>query len=157
VKPIIAGGSEAWMVAGELAAAKVPVILQPTQNLPADFDRLSSRLDSAALLRAAGVKVLISVLGEPAMVRTLAQEAGNAVAWGLPHTDALRAVTQDVAEAFGLPGGRIAPGAPADLVLWNGDPLESSSRPVGMWLAGRQVPLTSRQQALFDKYKALAK
>jgi imidazolonepropionase-like amidohydrolase len=156
-KPIIAGGSEAWMVAQELAAAKVPVILQPTQNLPADFDRLSSRLDSAALLRAAGVKVLISVLGEPPMVRTLAQEAGNAVAWGLPHTDALRAVTQDVAEAFGLDGGRIAPGAPADLVLWNGDPLESSSRPVGMWLAGKQVPLTSRQQALFDKYKALAK
>ncbi|WP_164007591.1 amidohydrolase family protein [Pyxidicoccus trucidator] len=157
LKLILAGGSEAWMVAPELAAAKVPVILQPTQNLPADFDRLNSRGDSAALLRAAGVQVLFSVLGEPAMVRTLAQEAGNAVAWGLPHTDALRAVTQDVAAAFGLDGGRIAPGAPADLVLWNGDPLELSSRPVGMWLAGKQVPLTSRQQALFDKYKVLPK
>ncbi|QSQ19892.1 amidohydrolase family protein [Pyxidicoccus parkwayensis] len=157
LKPIIAGGGEAWMVAQELAAAKVPVILQPTRNLPADFDRLSSRGDAAALLRAAGVKVLISVMGEPPMVRTLAQEAGNAVAWGLPHADALRAVTQDVAEAYSLDGGRIAPGAPADLVLWNGDPLESSSRPVGMWLAGKQVPLTSRQQALFEKYKTLAK
>ncbi|MFP2910521.1 amidohydrolase family protein, partial [Pyxidicoccus sp. 3LFB2] len=157
LKLILAGGSEAWMVAPELAAAKVPVILQPTQNLPADFDRLNSRGDSAALLRAAGVQVLFSVLGEPAMVRTLAQEAGNAVAWGLPHTDALRAVTQDVAVAFGLDTGRIAPGAPADLVLWNGDPLELGSRPVGMWLGGRQVPLTSRQQALFDKYKVLAK
>jgi imidazolonepropionase-like amidohydrolase len=157
LKLVIAGGSEAWMVAPELAAAKVPVILQPTQNLPADFDRLNSRGDSAALLHAAGVRVLISVLGEPAMVRTLAQEAGNAVAWGLPHTQALRAVTQEAAAAFGLEEGRIAPGAPADLVLWNGDPLEVSSRPVGMWLAGRQVPLTSRQQALFQKYKTLAK
>ncbi|HZI12586.1 MAG TPA: amidohydrolase family protein [Myxococcus sp.] len=157
LKLIIAGGSEAWMVASELAAAKVPVILQPTQNLPADFDRLHSRLDSAALLSAAGVKVLISVLGEPTMVRTLPQEAGNAVAWGLPHTEALRAVTSNVADVFGLEGGRIAPGAVADLVLWNGDPLELATRPVGMWLGGKQVPLTSRQQALFEKYKVLAK
>nr|WP_246357216.1 amidohydrolase family protein [Pyxidicoccus fallax] len=157
LKLVIAGGAEAWMTAPELAAAKVPVILQPTRNLPADFDRLNSRGDSAALLHAAGVRVLISVLGEPSMVRTLAQEAGNAVAWGLPHTQALRAVTGDVAAAFGLEEGRIAQGAPADLVLWNGDPLESASRPVGMWLGGKQVPLTSRQQALFQKYKALAK
>ncbi|MCP3138978.1 amidohydrolase family protein [Pyxidicoccus xibeiensis] len=158
LKLIIAGGSEAWMLAPELAKANVPVILQPTQNLPADFDRLHSRLDAAALLHAAGARVLISVLGEPGMVRTLAQEAGNAVAWGLPHTEALRSVTLEVAAAFGLPDeGRIAPGASADLVLWNGDPLESSTRPVGMWLAGKQVPLTSRQQALFEKYKVLPK
>ena len=157
LKLVIAGGSEAWMVAPELAAAKVPVIVQPTQNLPSSFDGLNSRMDSAALLSAEGVKVLISTMGEPHMVRTLAQEAGNAVAWGLPHTEALRAVTQDVAAAFGLEEGRVAPGAPADLVLWNGDPLEVSSRPVGMWLAGKQVPLTSRQQALLQKYKTLAK
>ncbi|NTX15377.1 amidohydrolase family protein [Myxococcus sp. CA056] len=155
LKLVIAGGSEAWMVASELAVAKVPVILQPTQNLPMDFDRLNSRLDSAALLTSAGVRVLFSVLGEPAMVRTLAQEAGNAVAWGLPHTDALRAMTSSVADAFGLPVGKLSPGAVADVVLWNGDPLESASRPVGMWLAGRQVPLVSRQQALFEKHRVL--
>jgi imidazolonepropionase-like amidohydrolase len=154
---IIAGGDEAWRVAAKLAAAKVPVILQPTQNLPKDFDALSSRQDSAVLLRAAGVRVLFSTLGEPHMVRTLAQEAGNAVAWGLPHTEALRAITSGVAEAFGVEGGRVAVGAVADLVLWNGDPLESSSRPLGMWLAGRQVPLVTRQQALFEKYRTLPK
>lgn len=153
LKLILAGGGEAWRVAPELAAAKVPVILQPTQNLPASFDALHARLDSAALLQAAGVKVLLSPMGEPHMVRTLPQEAGNAVAWGLPHTEALRALTANVADAFGLEGGRIAPGAQADLVLWNGDPLESASRPLGMWLAGRQVPLTTRQGALFQKYR----
>jgi imidazolonepropionase-like amidohydrolase len=144
-------------VAKELAAAKVPVILLPTQNLPKDFDALSSRLDAAALLRAAGVKVLFSTMGEPHQVRTLSQEAGNAVAWGLPHTEALRAITSNVAEAFGMDGGRIAPGTVADVVLWNGDPLESSSRPLGMWLAGKQVPLVSRQQALFEKHRTLPK
>jgi imidazolonepropionase-like amidohydrolase len=157
LRVLIAGGREAWMVAPELAAAKVPVILQPTQNLPSSFDGLSSRLDSAALLSAAGVKVLISTMGEPHMVRTLAQEAGNAVAWGLPYADALRALTSNVTEAFGMEGGQVAPGQVADLVLWNGDPLESSSRPLGMWLGGKQVPLTSRQHALYEKYRALLK
>jgi imidazolonepropionase-like amidohydrolase len=157
LRVLIAGGREAWRVAPELAAAKVPVILQPTQNLPSSFDGLSSRLDSAALLSAAGVKVLISTMGEPHMVRTLAQEAGNAVAWGLPYADALRALTSNVTEAFGMEGGQVAPGQVADLVLWNGDPLESSSRPLGMWLGGKQVPLTSRQHALFEKYRALMK
>jgi imidazolonepropionase-like amidohydrolase len=157
LKLVIAGGDEAWLVARELAAAKVPVILQPMQNLPESFDSLGSRLDAPALLTAAGVRVLFSTMGEPHMVRTLPQEAGNAVAWGLPHTEALRAITSNVAEAFGVEGGRIAPGAVADLVLWNGDPLESSSRPLGMWLGGRQVPLTSRQEALFEKYRTLPK
>jgi imidazolonepropionase-like amidohydrolase len=157
LKLVIAGGREAWMMAPELVATKVPVILQPTQNLPSSFDGLNSRLDAAALLSGAGVKVLISTLGEPHMVRTLAQEAGNAVAWGLPYADALRAITSNVTEAFGLEGGRVAPGQVADLVLWNGDPLEVSSRPLGMWVGGKQVPLTSRQQALFEKYRTLAK
>ncbi|WP_224370323.1 amidohydrolase family protein [Hyalangium versicolor] len=157
LKLIIAGGDEAWRVAQELAAAKVPVILQPTQNLPKDFDALSSRPDCAVLLRAAGVRVLFSTLGEPHQVRTLPQEVGNAVSWGLPHTEALQAITSSVADTFGVEGGRIAPGAVADLVLWNGDPLESSSRVLGMWLAGKQVPLVSRQQALFEKYRVIPK
>ncbi|MDC0713866.1 amidohydrolase family protein [Stigmatella sp. ncwal1] len=153
LKLILVGGDEAWQVAGALAAAKVPVILKPTQNLPRNFDSLGARLDLAALLHAAGVKVLISTMDEPHLTRTLSQEAANAVAWGLPHTEALRAVTSNVAEAFGVEGGRIAPGAVADLVLWNGDPLDLASRPLGMWLAGRQVGLVSRQQALFEKHQ----
>jgi imidazolonepropionase-like amidohydrolase len=157
LKLVIAGADEAWLVAKELAAAKVPVILQPMQNLPKSFDALGSRLDAPALLTAAGVRVLFSTLSEPHGVRTLPQEAGNAVAWGLGHTEALRAITSNVADTFGVDGGRIAPGAVADLVLWNGDPLESSSRPLGMWLGGKQVPLTSRQQALFEKYRTLPK
>ena len=87
-------------------------------------------------------------------MRTLPQEAANAVAWGLPWADALRALTVNPAEAFGLEGGRVVAGAPADLVLWNGDPLEASSRALGMWIAGEQVPLQSRQSALFEKYRA---
>jgi imidazolonepropionase-like amidohydrolase len=153
---VVAGASEAWQVAGELAQARVPVILQATQNLPASFDSIGSRADAAALLEKAGVRVLLSTLAEPYLVRTLPQEAGNAVAWGLSWEAAFRAVTSNAADALGLEGvGRVAPGALADLVLWSGDPLELGSRPLGMWVDGRQVSLESRQDALYEKYKTL--
>jgi hypothetical protein len=150
---VIAGGAEAWQVAGELVRARVPVILEPIDNLPSTFDRIGARLDNAALLARAGVRVLISTMSEPHMVRTLRQEAGNAVAWGMPWAEAVRAISANVAVTFGLDGGTIEPGRLADLVLWSGDPLELASRPLAMWIGGRQVPLESRQTRLLEKYR----
>ena len=152
LKLVIAGGAEAWEVAPELEAANVPVIVDPTQNLPSSFEQRGSRNDSAALLNAAGVKVLIGVGTDPHFERNAAQLAGNAVAWGLPHAAAMQSLTSNVADAFGLPAGKLAPGARADLVLWSGDPLDVSSHPVAMWLAGKPASLASRQDALLHKY-----
>src|SRR5439155_4103984 len=144
-----------WLVAQELAAAQVPVVLQPTTDLPHNFDALASRADNAALLAAAGVKILIAQFGPPHHARTLAQEAGNAVAFGLPWEEAVRALTRNVAGAFGLDAGRLEPGARGDVGLWSGDPLELSSRAVAMWIGGKQVPLTTRQTALLEKYRTV--
>ncbi|MBI3549356.1 MAG: amidohydrolase family protein [Elusimicrobia bacterium] len=152
---VLSHAAEAWKVAAELAQAKVPVIVRPMDNLPANMDVKGARMDAAALLSAQGVSVLISTFGDPQGARTLPQEAGNAVAWGLEYSQAIRAISTNVADAFGLEGGRIAAGARADLVLWNGDPLELSSRPVGMWIGGAQVPLDSRQTKLLGKYRKL--
>lgn len=157
LKIILAGAAEAWQVAGDLAGAKVPVILKPTDNLPSSFERRGARLDAAALLASKGVSVLISSMGGlgPHEARTLRQEAANAVAWGLGYEEAIRALSSSVARAFSLEGGRIAAGARADLVLWSGDPLDLSSRPLAMWIGGRQVPLQSRQTSLLEKYRKL--
>ncbi|MGZ6123964.1 MAG: amidohydrolase family protein [Myxococcales bacterium] len=155
IRVILAGAAEGWLVAQELASAGTPVILSATQDLPETFDALASRMDNAALLAAAGVKVMFAPPGSAHFARTLAQEAGNAVAFGLPYQDAIRAISSNVADAFGLDAGRIGEGARADVVLWNGDPLETSSRPVAMWIGGRQVALSSRQTALFDKYRSV--
>jgi imidazolonepropionase-like amidohydrolase len=156
---VLAGAAEAWRAAGEIAAAGVPVVVDPLANLPASFDLLQARPDDAARLAAAGVKLLIapqrSDLAESHMARALPQLAGDAVAWGLPWPEAIRALTSNVAEVFGLDMGRVAAGTRADLVLWSGDPLELSSRPVAMWIGGRQVPLASRQQALLERYRRL--
>lgn len=153
IKPVISGGSEAWVVADALARAHVPVILNALQDLPSDFDKLGSRLDNAARLQRAGVLIAFSS-GENHNARVVRQLAGNSVAHGLPWDAALAAVTANPAEMFGLGGarGRIEKGQAADLVLWDGDPLEVTTAADQVWIGGRAIEMRSRQTELRDRY-----
>jgi hypothetical protein len=153
MKPVIGGGAEAWVVAKELADADVPVILDPLENLPDDFDRLGARFDNASILHEAGVRVAISQT-DSFHLRKNRQLAGNAVAHGLPWDAALAAITSNPAEIFGIGAdrGRIAKGQVADLVLWSGDPLEVTTVAEQVWIAGKPVTMRSRQTELRDRY-----
>lgn len=153
IKPVILGGDEAWLVANDLAKANVPVILDPLNDLPIDFDRLAATLENAARLQRAGVRIAFSS-GDTPQARLVRQLAGNAVAHGLPWEAALAAITSTPAEIFGLGAthGKIAVGQAADLVLWSGDPLELSTLAEQVWIAGRPVELKSRQTELRDRY-----
>jgi hypothetical protein len=153
MKPVIAGGDEAWLVARELAAAEVPVLLNALDNLPEDFDRLEARLDNAKLLHEAGVTIAFNG-NETHLAGKNRQLAGNAAAHGLPWEAALAAVTSGPADIFGLGSdyGRIAQGQVADLVLWSGDPLEVTTVAEQVWIAGKPVEMRSRQTALRDRY-----
>lgn len=155
LRPVIAGGAEAWKVAPALAAAKVPVIVYPLQQ-PNTFDALGAREDNAALLDRAGVAVGVST-GESHNARKLRQVAGNAVRSGLPYEAALAAMTRVPAEAFGLGAryGTLAAGKVANLVVWSGDPLELSTQVLDVVIRGRRIPLKSRQSALLEKYRRL--
>ena len=153
MKAVIAGGDEAWEVAKELAKADIPVILNPLNDLPADFDHLGSTLDNAARLHRAGVRIAFSNSDTP-QARLTRQLAGNAVAHGLPAEAALAAITSVPAEIFGLgtTRGHIAVGQAADLVLWSGDPLEVTTLADQVWIAGRSIEMRSRQTELRDRY-----
>jgi hypothetical protein len=153
MKPVIAGGVEAWVVAEELAEQQVPVLLDPLQTLPSSFDAVGSRLDNAALLHRAGVTIAFTQFGESHNARKIRQLAGNAVAHGLPSDVALAALTHTPARIFGMPNrGQIAAGQVADLVLWSGDPLEVTSAADQVWIAGRPTEMRSRQTELRDRY-----
>ena len=155
VQAIIAGGSEAWMVADELAAASIPVIVGPTANLPGNFDRLNARYGSASILTAAGVKIAIADSdAQTHNARNLTQSAGNAVAQGLDWDAALRAITLGPAEIFGMgtTTGSLEAGKAADVVIWPGDPLELTNYPEAVFINGEAVPMVSRQTLLRDRY-----
>jgi imidazolonepropionase-like amidohydrolase len=156
LRVVVIGGAEAWMAAQELAAAKIPVVLDPMENLPSSFDQLGSRLDNAALLDTAGVKVAFSIGGVQSYNAgaSLREGAGLAVANGLPWLKGLRAITTTPAEIWGVADryGTIEAGREADLVVWNGDPLEPASWPVTVLIGGREISLVTRQTELRDRY-----
>jgi imidazolonepropionase-like amidohydrolase len=158
---VLAGASEAWMLADELSRRKVPVIVNPIEDLPETFDRLHSRPDNAALLSRAGVNVVLTTGGSGDRFtvhqpRLLWQHAGNAVRFGMDHDAAIRAVTQAPAEAFGLKGyGRIEAGAIANIVVWSGDPLQTSTRVEHVWVRGHEQSLVTRQTLLLERYRKL--
>lgn len=154
---IIVGATEGWMVADELAAAGVAVIIDPVENLPYSFEDIGSRLDNAKRLHDAGVTTAFMTRtatgGGAHNLRLLTQHAGNAVTNGLSWDDAFKAITLTPASLFGKKElGTLKAGQTANLVVWDGDPLEVTSAPVAVFIDGKQQSLTSRQTKLRDKY-----
>lgn len=155
VRIAISGGSEAWRLAPQLAAAGVPVFVDPLDNLPSGFDQVAATLENAARLRAAGVEVGFTQAGDATHnARKVRQLAGNAVAHGLPWEDGLAGLTRVPAEAFGVADqiGTIAVGMRADLALWSGDPLDVAHTAEQVWFNGVPVEMRSRQTELRDRY-----
>jgi imidazolonepropionase-like amidohydrolase len=153
LRPAIAGGAEAWRVAPALAKARVPVFVD-VFGVVSSFEAIGAREDNAALLEKAGVPVALST-GSTHNARKLRQHAGNAVRSGMTHAGAIAAITRAPAEALGLGAryGTLAKGKVANVALWSGDPLELSTRVVGVWVRGERVSLRSRQTELFEKYR----
>ena len=156
IRLVIVGGAEAWRVGPLLAAHRVPVILDAFASLPKDFDSLDATLENAARLERAGVAVAFAT-SDHANPRNVRQLAGNAVRHGMSPAAALAAITRVPASLFSSADGlgSLVPGAPADLVVWDGDPLEVTTLPEKVYVGGQAVPATSRQTLLRDRYRNL--
>lgn len=156
VKIILDGAEEGWLVADQIAAANVPVLLNPISNLPGNLETRASRMENAAALDAAGV--LIAIKGNEGSVhraRETRYNAGNAVSHGLPYDAAIEAITVNPARIFGMAGqfGELRAGAAADVVVWSGDPLEPLSIAETIFIGGVEQAPTSRQFLLRDRYR----
>jgi len=154
LKLIVAGGIESWLVAKELAAANVPVAIQPITDIPS-FDGLQARLDIATVLREAGLTIIIAQ-GDAGGDRDLRYVAGNAVRNGISWDDALKSITQAPAAAFGLTDrGTLEAGKVANVVVWSGDPLDFSGAADKVFIRGKDVSLRTRETELFERYRKL--
>ena len=156
VKLILDGAEEAWLVADQIAAANVPVLLNPISNLPGSFEMRAARMENAAALEAAGVVIAIKGNeGSTHRARDIRYNAGNAVSHGLSYGAAIAAITVNPARIFGMAGqfGELKAGAAADVVIWSGDPLEPLSQAEAVYVGGEAQAMTSRQFLLRDRYR----
>ena len=154
VKIILDGAEEAWLVADQIAAANVPVLLNPLSNLPGSLETRAARMQNATVLDAAGVVIAIKGNDGSHRVRETRYNAGNAVSHGLPYDAAIEAITVNPAKIFGMAGqfGELRAGAAADVVIWSGDPLEPLSNAETIFIGGAEQAPTSRQFLLRDRY-----
>lgn len=167
LRPVLVGAREAWLVAAQIARAGVPVITHSLYDLPDDFEGLAASRNNAGHLQAAGVTVVLGPLGGVGGTTpvNLPGYAGNAVGQGtvpggkgLTKAQALASITANPARVLGLADtGTLEVGKRADIVLWDGDPLELMSSPLAVWIDGAAQPMTSRQTLLAQRYKALGR
>jgi imidazolonepropionase-like amidohydrolase len=159
LRVVLIGAAEAWRVAGELAAARIPVLVDSGANLPLSYDELGARADNAAILAQAGVAVGIAPSAHSIDMSynvgvSSRMAAGLAVAAGLPYAAAIRSLTLAPAQIWGVEGttGSLEAGKVADLVIWDGDPLEPGSAPTHVIVGGRPVSTLTREQQLSRRY-----
>ncbi|MGC9970744.1 MAG: amidohydrolase family protein [Bryobacteraceae bacterium] len=151
---VIAEATEAWKVAAELKAKNIPLILGPTLELPLEEDDPYDKPFTApGELHKAGVKFAFGSFGNQ-FARNLPYQAAAAVAFGLPYQEALKAVTLNAAEIWGVSDqiGSIEKGKWADLIVTDGDPLETRTQIKQEFIKGRAVDLDNKQRRLYEKY-----
>jgi imidazolonepropionase-like amidohydrolase len=166
LKLVLVGASEGWLAADDIAAAGVPVIADPLDDLPSRFEQLAATQSNVGRMVRAGVKVALGRMTDTggAQPRNLAQFAGTLVALtrvpgatGLTWGEAFAAISSVPAEISGYGGrmGVLAPGAAGDVVVWDGDPLEVSSAAERVFIDGVEQPRGSHQKRLRDRYRDL--
>lgn len=134
-------GTESYLIADRVAAAGVPVLYGPLIVSRSKVEVRHRTPKAPGILTAAGVKVSIITDHPVVPIEFLVDQAALAVKHGMAPADALRAITLNPAEVLGVADriGSLAPGKDADLVLWDGDPLDVRNRTLRVWQAGREV------------------
>ena len=136
-----------------VASLKVPVIVGPIYEAPKENERYDTVYSLPAQLYKRGVKIVFASYSAH-NVRNLPDEAGYATAFGLPYDEALKAITLNAAEIWGVADklGSLDVGKTANVVVANGDPLDVKTDVKQVYIGGHAVPMTSRQVWLRDQY-----
>ena len=163
---VIVGATEGWLVAPDIARSGIPVIASAMNDLPASFEQIAATQSNIGRMLSAGVKVSVGMIDDNDTRQAFneRQYAGNLVALtkvpgatGVEWGEALRLITSAPAEAIGMGGeiGSLQPGRRADVVIWSGDPLDTRSAALQVFIDGVQQPLQSHQTRLLDRYRYL--
>lgn len=156
VKIVLAGVRRPGKMLDELAKKKIPVILGSTFETPLEEDDpYDEPFTLPATLAKAGVKFAFASFATQ-FARNLPYQASACVPFGLSYDDALKSVTLNAAEIWGIDAeyGSIDKGKWADLIVTDGDPLEIQTQVKMMFIKGQPVDLESKHTRLYQKYLA---
>jgi imidazolonepropionase-like amidohydrolase len=154
VKAILTGVAEGWRVADKIAAAKLPVVAGPMLSIPTrPSDRYDASYTNPGKMAKAGVKVVIRS-NDAENTRNLPFNAGFAAAYGMGKEEALKAVTINAAEVFGVADrlGSIENGKDATLFVSTGDPFETKTQIKHVFIDGYRVPMSNRHIKLYQEF-----
>jgi imidazolonepropionase-like amidohydrolase len=157
IKIILLDPVEAYKITKEIKDHNIPVILGPSLSLPltedGDYDEAYK---TPLTLQKAGIEFCFATLSGGANLasRNLPYQAGQAVAFGLPKEEAMKAVTKNAADIWGVGDqiGTVEEGKWADLVVTDGDPLEAQTQIKLLFIKGKPVDLNNKQKDLYEKY-----
>ncbi len=158
LKVILRGPRDAWRVADTLAARGIPVIVGPTTQVPGSDDPYDAIYAQPGVLAKAGVKIAFQTSGA-SDVRDLPYNAALATAYGLDMDEAMKALTINPAQIFGVADryGSLEPGKVANVMVTTGNPLDVRSNVKYLFIRGEQVPLTDRHTKLYEQFRARPK
>ncbi|AFL85954.1 amidohydrolase, imidazolonepropionase [Belliella baltica DSM 15883] len=154
VKAILTGVAEGWRVAEKIAESGLPVITGPMLSIPTrQSDRYDAAYTNPGVMAKAGVKVVIRS-NDAENTRNLPFNAGFAAAYGMGKEEALKAVTINAAEVFGIADrrGSIEAGKDATLFVSSGDPFETRTQIIHVFIDGYRVPMSNRHIKLYQEF-----
>jgi imidazolonepropionase-like amidohydrolase len=153
LKVILNHLSHSSEVLDKVAASGFPVIVGPIYEQPKDWERFDAVYRLPAEMAKRGIKIAFATY-DAHNARNLPYAAGYAVGFGLPPDEALKAITLNPAQMFGMDKdlGSLDAGKMANVVVANGDPLDVKTDVKHVFIAGQEIPLVSKQTELRDQY-----
>ena len=135
---VILHGTDAIPVADYLARFNYPVVVGPSMSSRSKPELLGKTFATAGVLAKAGVKVCICSDHDVTPMYFLTTYVGLAVQHGMDELEALKAVTRNPAEVLGIQDrkGDLKVGLDADIVLWDGNPLDYNTRTRQVYIQG---------------------
>jgi len=155
LKAVFFGVEQGWKVADELKKSNIPVIISSLYDMPPVWDDgYDSLFRNPGVLNKAGVKIAFSSVSA-SVAKDLPYHAAKAAAFGLDKKEALKAVTIYPAEIFGVDKimGSLEKGKVANIVLADGDILETRTNVKKVYIDGQETDMSNRYLELLEKFK----
>jgi imidazolonepropionase-like amidohydrolase len=157
IKAVFRGCAQGYKVAEKIKQSGIPVIIDSLYVGPSDpEDGYDAPYRNVVELAKAGILISFSSGDSPAQGKDLPYHAAKAVAFGLPHEEALKALTINPAKIFGVEDrlGSIEVGKDADLMIAGGDPLDARTEVMQLVINGRAIDMSNWWETLYQKFKS---